>query len=238
MEKQVNGILILKAINEFVECLSDVFSQKRSTPFGRYKRLIKHIKSTDQAFERFAKGFLTFFQTNKKLNSVARNTAISYSNSIYIPIGFFLSTPEKDVVLRHLFVIRELFGITSEPCEGEATTNGDSSKEKAFVQKIIDQIENSMGEFEASTPTEALQKLASSSLLQSLTSQLEEGVKSGEYDGLKLVAEMQKIVPALISRYVSQGGDMSQINKILPVLTSMTGGGGGDITKLLSLKKD
>ena len=88
-EHVMNHALTLQGIKDFVECLCDVFVQKRQTPLGRYKRLIKYVIETDEATLKFIKGFQEFFTLHPTLADIDQEVRILYAPKIFIPIGYF-----------------------------------------------------------------------------------------------------------------------------------------------------
>ena len=203
--------IYLKAFNsitEFVNDLWEVFGiRSKVTPLALYKRLIEHIKFTDE--EAIMKAIQPFSSFVKRYNSaiisgnldeIPRGEIIRYgeNNKIVIEIQKFIykgDNETKTIIRQYLLTINAILNPSKEAIdelEKKRSTLGlDDSYESNFLTNVMDKAKTSMQDIDTENPSVALASLAQSGVIQELFSGLQTGMASGEMDFGKLVGSMQ-----------------------------------------------
>jgi hypothetical protein len=207
------------AIVSFVEDLWEVFGNaKVVNALSLYHRLIQNIKISDeQSITKTTTGFKSFFNNydtlilENKLDSVPKGTLIKYGESekIYIDIQKFIyktkSDPSTRETLRqHLLTISMILAPDkSKMTELEKRMDtglkiDTSSREGAFIKKVMDKAKSSMESVSMDNPMEAMMTIFKSGVLQDMVGGLQQGVGSGEMSMEKLLSTMQGAIGSIL----------------------------------------
>lgn len=201
--------IYLKAFNsitEFVNDLWEVFGEKsKVTPLALYKRLIEHIKFTDEEaimkaitpFQTFVKKYNSII-ISEELDKIPRGETIQYGENkkIAIEIQKFVykgDNETKTIIRQYLLTINAILNPSKEAIdELEKKKLGlDNSPESDFLTNVMNKAQSSMQDINTDDPKVAMLSLAQSGVIQDLFSGLQNGMASGEMDFGKLVGSMQ-----------------------------------------------
>jgi hypothetical protein len=204
------------AISSFVGDLWCVFQSSKPTPLALYHRMITHInkeKST-QGMQESINGFIQFFKLYEKniledsLDAIPRGTNIYYGKStkVFLEIQKYIHQSGKDVdtrsaIRKHLITISTILEPDTKKLEALDASNPfripENTKEGAFINDILKDAQNSMGDIDAENPTMAMASLFTN-VVPRLVSGLQEGVGSGEMDMYKLMGVMQQAMASFM----------------------------------------
>lgn len=211
----------VKAFNAVVGFVGDLWSvfgsPKKASPLALYRRLIDHIKFTDEeAINKVLCGFRQFLVIyedaiiNNNLDSIPRGTVIKYgeAENIFIEVQKFIyqtkNDPEtREAIRQHLITISTILEPNSKKLEeldkrlSDLNLNLDS-KEGEFITGIMHKAKDTMESADINDPTQAIFSLMGSNVIQDMVAGLQHGVSSGEMDIQKLLGSMQTAIGTMM----------------------------------------
>lgn len=207
---------VFEAITSFVSDLWSVFQSSKPTPLALYQRMIAHInkENSSQGKQESINGFIEFFMAHEKniledsLDAIPRGTIIRYGKSekVFLEIQKYIHQSSKDVetraaIRKHLITISTILEPDTKKLEALDADNPfhipQNTKEGAFINDILRDAQNSMGDVDTDNPTAAMASLFTT-VVPRLVSGLQEGVGSGEMDMHKLMGVMQQAMASFM----------------------------------------
>lgn len=203
------------AITEFVNDLWEVYGEKsKVTPLALYKRLIEHIKFSDEeaimkavnSFQNFVKNYDSAI-IKGDLDQIPRGEVIPYGENkrVVIEIQKFIHKGDletKTIIRQYLLTINAILNPSNEAIEElekkKKQLELDDSPEGKFLSGVLEKAKGSMQDIQTDNPAIALTSLAQSGVIQELFTGLQQGMGSGEMDFGRLVGSMQGALGSLM----------------------------------------
>ena len=227
-EKTLNAY---NAINNFIVSLFKVFPNNKSLAF--YNRLLekttlrdvmpirKHVAAFDN--------FLTLHK-NKLLEENLKfqsHDVINYSDKVKLELGYFTKHCDDDTLIAIKDHLLAIYGILHpdddtiiNALENDLKHN---SKEGKFVNDILSDLKNSLGDKEEHDPTSVITSLMTSGVLSKMVSGIQEGARDGTMDFSKLLTATKDAMAELTgevssdSTVPSQNSDFENIMKNMDI---------------------
>jgi hypothetical protein len=206
-----NNLISFKAIVNFIEALSELYSEKQ-----RSLLLYNHLIGKTQIKHEFAINkhinlFKEFCIANRE-GIIAKDfnkfevLEIKYSDKVFIDFREIFEFTKKDKVNRdpikkHLLYISALVDPTAKAKDILKKKKG---TENDFLKNVIDSIEKNVDK--DSNPMEAMGSILQSGVFTDMMSSMSEGLESGNLDLSKLMGSVQGMVSGL-NESMSSGVD-------------------------------
>jgi hypothetical protein len=224
-------LLTFKAISNFVTELNELFGKKQHS-LMLYARLInKTTIMHEQPILKHIGGFKSFCVSNrdailKREHKQFVKNDITYSEGkVFIDMKQIFSLADKETqeaIWNHILTISAFVDPAGKAKEilrensRKDTNNEVNDHETAFISKIIDRVEQTVGD-ENTDPTAAISSIMSSGVLTELIGGMQTGLQDGSLDISRLMGAVQGMVSTMSAR----GGNDPNMEQGMSMITVM-----------------